>query len=154
MKKNILVIITILLLSSFFGCKKYEEGPFLTLRSPYNRIEGQWSIEKYIVDEIDYSQLFKDSIGDYLVFELCYPGDGVDRNEIFTKNINGSWRFDDNLEKIYISIESSPSFNTYDCIEPFGKEITSIWEIRKLNNKEFRLETNFENKDYKLILKK
>lgn len=53
MKTHLLFILTILFLLPFSGCKKYEEGPLLSFRSPENRIEGRWDIDKLLINEAD-----------------------------------------------------------------------------------------------------
>lgn len=53
MKTPLLFILTILFLLPFSGCKKYEEGPLLSFRSPENRIEGRWDIDKLLINEAD-----------------------------------------------------------------------------------------------------
>lgn len=44
------IILTILLSIIISGCKKYEEGPFLSLRSKNHRIEGNWKVKSLIID--------------------------------------------------------------------------------------------------------
>jgi hypothetical protein len=44
-----LILATILLVA----CKKYEEGPTLSLRSKTARVAGNWTLESYTVDGQD-----------------------------------------------------------------------------------------------------
>ncbi|WMJ72189.1 hypothetical protein RCC89_03260 [Cytophagaceae bacterium ABcell3] len=39
-----------LLFITITGCKKYEDGPLVSLRSPETRITGNWAIEGYYID--------------------------------------------------------------------------------------------------------
>jgi hypothetical protein len=154
-----LILTLIFSLTLFFtGCKKYDEGPLLSFRSAYNRIEGYWSIEKYTVNETDYTQLFIDSLGDFVFIYVNDPGDGVDRNEIsITKTGQypmATWVFQDNFSVIYFIFDPYNENPILLNLEPFGESQKSTWGIKKLTKNEFKLETNFENNDYKLILKK
>ncbi|MBU0765648.1 MAG: hypothetical protein KJ607_12510, partial [Bacteroidetes bacterium] len=123
-----------------------------------NRIQGDWKIEDYSVDGIDYTQLIIDSLGDIVFFYVYDPGDGVGSNEIrFTaipSVLTGVWFFNDNKREISIRFNDTHDSLFYENLELFVESQKSIWDIRKLSKKEFRIETTFENKDYKLILKR
>ncbi len=66
-------LILFIFLFAFVSCKKYEEGPFISLRSKINRIEGKWKFQKFIDHEYhqDLTSDFKDGLvnfkknGDY-----------------------------------------------------------------------------------------
>ena len=51
MKNYIILFFALALI--LLGCKKYEEGPALSLRSEENRLLGLKQIEKYTVDGVD-----------------------------------------------------------------------------------------------------
>ena len=62
--KTKLIIFTILIafctVPLFTGCKKYAEGPSLSLRSKAERVANTWKIENYKVDGTDYTSLVTD----------------------------------------------------------------------------------------------
>lgn len=37
----------------FTACKKYEDGPFISLRSKMSRVENTWRVESYTVNGVD-----------------------------------------------------------------------------------------------------
>lgn len=44
--KSILLLCVVTLAFAFSGCKKYDEGPGISLASPEGRIEGTWKVTK------------------------------------------------------------------------------------------------------------
>ncbi len=53
MKKHFLIILTIIILIPFMGCKKYPEGHNLSFRSAVKRISGVWEVETFYVNDIN-----------------------------------------------------------------------------------------------------
>jgi hypothetical protein len=54
MKKTIgLVLLTAIVASVYFGCKKGPEDPFLSFKSRESRMVGTWKCSEYTVDGID-----------------------------------------------------------------------------------------------------
>lgn len=54
------LFITLSTLFLFSGCKKYAEGPALSLRSKAERVANTWKIENYKVDGTDFTSLVTD----------------------------------------------------------------------------------------------
>jgi hypothetical protein len=85
-------------LSIVESCKKYDEGPFLSLKSKNNRIIGDWDSEKYYIDDslqegtgsIFYN--FEEKMNYQRVFEF------------------GTWKFDDKKEKILLTLDINNSY--------------------------------------------
>jgi hypothetical protein len=50
------LIIAILI---FGGCKKYPEGPSLSLLTKKERVTNDWVIDKYFVDDTDNTQAYR-----------------------------------------------------------------------------------------------
>lgn len=95
MNKGLAVFISLLLIFIFSACKKYSEGPWISLRSKKERVANTWRIEKAFQNYVDIS--------------LLYPG----YTETYTKNGTysyafgslkgeGTWTFDNKKEKIII----------------------------------------------------
>jgi hypothetical protein len=61
--KNKIAIIALLALSfsasTFQSCKKYENGPTLSLRSRTQRVSNVWKIENYTLDGVDLTNQVK-----------------------------------------------------------------------------------------------
>jgi hypothetical protein len=53
MKKQWLVILATVAISSLYSCRKYEEGPQVSFRDPKKLIPGEWRISSYTVDGAD-----------------------------------------------------------------------------------------------------
>lgn len=45
MKTKLFLLMGLLALLIFESCKKYQDGPFLSLRTPTNRLSGSWKID-------------------------------------------------------------------------------------------------------------
>ena len=120
------IIITLICIS-FTTCKKYEEGPSLSLRSKEARVVNTWKVEKYykngedktadfFADKINYIETFTED-GKW---SLSYT-DASD-NELETDS--GTWEFDKDSNKE--KIDRNAGGSTWE-------ELT----ILKLKNKEF-----------------
>lgn len=90
-------LIALLAFSStiLFSCKKYEEGPSVSLRSKTARVSNQWKVD-YAKDLQDGTVTTADHAGD--VWEFTKDGD-------FLKNgtLRGTWEFSDSKEEIIIT---------------------------------------------------
>jgi hypothetical protein len=159
MKTIILIFITIILLLPFSGCKKYPEGPLISFRTIEKRIHGNWKVENYLVNGSDSINLLKNSYGDTINFDIATPGSGEGDNRILVYSqgnpyLDGIFYFTDDGNNIifsfFISVDSVQIIN----LGPLNKYVHSEWKILKLSNKNMRLETNYENIYYKLIMKK
>jgi hypothetical protein len=109
MKKTILIFS--LLLASSLSCKKYEEGPWISFRSAYNRILGNWKVISYTVNGVDSMQyIYKHRMDEKWVFkewgDLHYTveiakdiGSG-NYQYIYGGNSNDNWNISDNDKTI------------------------------------------------------
>lgn len=154
--RHILYITLIILL--FAGCKKYNEGYYIGTVGAKHRISGNWNIENYKVNDNNYSQLFADSLGSQIHFYLSKPGDGVDNDEIsILKSGNfpiGVWSLQNDKKELLIEFYDYGDSLNFNNLEPFASYQVSTWIIKKLTKKEFNLETDFDNKHYRLELSK
>ena len=140
------------------SCKKYEEGPCFTLRTPEKRLIGHYTITSYTINGEDSLSLFNDSLSTDAQF-VRYP----DHLEI-SLDINGlrkdgkysymgcSCNFDDNNSiLLFWDCGSGESIGT----GPFRDGIKDIsYEILKLTNKELKLKTLYNNKEYVVGMEK
>ena len=125
-------IITVLLLS-LFSCKKYPEGPSLTIRSKEGRVDNKWKIDKWIIGGVD-SVMYYAAEGTFI--ELTKDGK-VTATQIqayggqtLTTTYTGEWQFSDNKEELAWIITDNWG-NPAD---------TSVFNILKLKHKEFWIE--------------
>ncbi len=151
-KIGILVLVILLNIS----CKKYDEGPWISLRSKESRMSGEWrNISKFMVNGYDSTAYFTNYKTAYFNFNVDWSGQlGVHCDEIPTKptiSLKGKWNWENN--KGDISIEFYDSYG--DLIPPFSPfaiDNSCIWEIKKLKKKEFYLETTDNGVHYRLEL--
>ena len=67
-----LAILTLLILS---GCSKYEEGPFISFRSAWNRVQGEYFMAKVLVNDEDKTDDYYNSSAYYETWKF-YPCEG------------------------------------------------------------------------------
>ncbi len=92
------------------ACKKYEEGPAISLRSKKKRVEGVWKIDKKFDAQEEQLQLTSDDLKVRWEFE-----DTIYR-EIFsgTTQISGTWEFTESKERILVNYEDTTGKYTLD----------------------------------------
>ncbi len=102
MKKINLLLLSIFIGSFLFvGCKKYEEGPLLSLRSATSRITGTWKVENRFFngDEVGLNPA-------EITARVEYKSD-----QTFTvtspnwATYNGIWRFSSDKTKLFIQAD-------------------------------------------------
>lgn len=123
MKKHLLVLILSGLMLSFFSCKKYDEGPALSLLSKKQRLDGIWSLVQVINNGVDVTSL--------------YPEDHsyvIDKNGSFKKISNGvettgTWEFNSDKTEILLTIDNSPDADVHKVLRLTNKH---LWWKRTL----------------------
>lgn len=92
------------------ACKKYEEGPAISLRSKKKRVEGVWKIDKKFDAQEEQLQLTSDDLKVRWEFE-----DTIYR-EIYsgTTQISGVWEFTESKERILVNYEDTTGKYTLD----------------------------------------
>lgn len=53
----------LLFLITIYSCSKYEEGPFISLKSKKSRLLGEWKVVEFIKDNEDLTQFYLDTCG-------------------------------------------------------------------------------------------
>ena len=138
------------------SCKKYEEGPCISFRSPEKRLFGHYAITSYTINGEESLSLFNDSLSTKVEFvrywqysEISFLNDGK-RNDGKDVSVDCSCGFDKKHTNFYFS----------RCVGDIGlgpfsglsKDIK--WEILKLTNKELKLKTLYNNKEYVVVMEK
>ncbi len=57
-----IILLVLVLIGIIEGCKKYPEGPKISLRSPMHRLYGAYHLCDYTVNGVDSLDLFYDSL--------------------------------------------------------------------------------------------
>ncbi|MBK7183786.1 MAG: hypothetical protein IPH89_13115 [Bacteroidetes bacterium] len=146
-KKNKLFIIGVLAILLFTTCKKYEEGPCISLYSKEHRVVGEWDIEYLGINGYDSTDYFRNS-QTYGYYSFSKYKDG--RKYIFHSYLNGHivdgfWGI--SSDKTYIVTVGATNVNipTIGALAT-GEEV--IWYIKRLTEKEMWLESTFESRTF------
>lgn len=109
----------------FSSCKKYDEGPSLSLRSKKARVANHWKYKSAKNGGVDYTSLFAN-----FTIELTKDGKFTTYNSS-TVLSKGTWEFNDKKEAIVTKTE--------------GTNDTETLTIKLLKDKEMILETTENN---------
>lgn len=102
--KNLKTAFALVIGAAFlFGCGKYEEGPFFSLRTKKMRVTGEWEMDEIVVDNQNYTSA-------YNFFEIEFTNDNdftervqVGGFETFTSE--GEWEFKRGKEEIELDYD-------------------------------------------------
>ena len=140
MKNNKLILLFFVIVFAFAGCKKYDNGPTISLRSKKARVVGKWVTEMWLVNKYEQTMI--------LDFDRTaeFTDDGIYRfHEIspFTHketNLEGTWAFRQEKRQLLLGLPSGiDSTMSY-----------ALWDIIMLKNKNLWLEMvdyNYPNSD-------
>lgn len=123
MKKLVAFLAAIVLMVSVNSCKKYEDGPLLSLRSKTARIVNEWVIDKVMTNGVDVTANYPDdyllTINDDLTYTML--GNAVTQE--------GTWAFDEKKESIIFTLTSSGMDYLYTIKRLKNKELTLVQDI-------------------------
>lgn len=145
-KQNLkLVFVAFLLL--FFGCKKYDEGPLLSLRTKTARVTGTWEVEYLGINGTDSTQIFKNSVY-YARYVFIKNSAGDELVEYLYTNISGIHK-----SEWYFGSRKGYKHELYVRVGLAG--CGSSFLIKRLTDKQMWLEgTTYSGKSCYLKLKK
>ena len=104
--KNIFSIILIIG-ASLTGCKKYEDGPALSLRSKTARVANTWKVQSYTINGVDYTSSLTS-----INYTETYDKDGNYSYVSSAGTGSGKWEFQSDKEQIKRSGVSGQSTQT------------------------------------------
>jgi len=145
---NFIIVATLLfgVVAAFTSCKKYEEGPLLSLKSKNGRITGEWELKEYnYTNTTDYGTITTTFNGSMVttVFadttSYTYP-----YSLEFQINKDGTYTSKEMADGNYVEETSLWSWKDGTS----EKEMISFysfggwWVIKKLSNKELIIENN------------
>jgi len=153
--KTISCFISLLLLCLLLtGCKKYEDGPWLSLRSKEHRILGEWAVDYFSINGYDSTAYLKSQAlyGTYS-FEKPdhgYPGGfvyncagnrGADTSKYYSQE--GKWEFSNDKKNIIITSNYDyPPWRHFN-IGPYTALGVITWRIMRLEEKELWLKMTY-----------
>ena len=121
-----LLISLILVITFSPSCKKYDEGPSLSLLSKKQRLTGKWEVASNFLNGKELQLVNKTDIN-------------FNKNNTFSTNIligtntfnnNGNWEFSEDKESLLLTYSAS---------------MTETWAIRRLSNKQLFIEMTQSN---------
>jgi hypothetical protein len=153
------ILLTLLILTAIIdGCKKYDDGPLISFRSARNRLLGSYSVTQYNVNGVDSLSLYNDSM--YSQFDILQDdndfGYGISGNRkdgIYCSAI-GHWKLNNDNTKLTVNLSTCYSdWHTHSSgTGPFINHATPEWEILRLTDKEVKMKTTYNGKDYTIRL--
>lgn len=142
----------------FADCRKYPEGPCVSFKSKYSRVEGDYNVQTFLIDGADSTSQLACNTCSFSYNKKtgkreinCCNGqnsnwDLVEEDKIIVTNI------------IYPNAGIKTPFPITKICCPVSNWTTNIsdlrWEIQKLTNKEMWLKTAIKEREYYLKLKK
>jgi hypothetical protein len=154
MKFNSLTLVIGCLVCFIAGCK-YDEGPWISLRSACARVEGEYNIVKFEIGGADSTSVVTSQTC-YGKIKFVYNGKNQP-NDIFmnlnTQNCKsgGSWSLSDKNNHISLRF-----LGNFIGIIPFGNgnlpAISVNYNILKLTDDEMKISTTYNNLIYTITL--
>lgn len=122
--KNKINLLILTLLITVASCKKYEEGPSISLRSAKSRVEGKWNVTSHIRDNREIINIW--DYDNYRIVkcksngqDIDKGGPGVERYKIYEK----SFEFKKDGELVYTS-KSKYEVLDFDASE---NQCVAVW---------------------------
>jgi len=170
-KKRTIPALTFVLLIFFLpSCKKYDEGPSISFLSADKRLNASYTIDKIIVEGEDVlASIDNDSIQNGGV-KFVYANDANEDFrefkfylEFLPENIYAiissgyDWINDKDdilLSRISLDEQKKKYFTSSSALFPYLNQTESVLHIKKLTNKEFVYEIDYNDKIYRYELSK
>ncbi len=111
-----LVVLATFVLFGTYSCKKYEEGPMISLRTKTARVANDWKLNKAEQDGVDIT-------ANYPSAEQTMKKDGGYSASFNGLSYTGTWEFDSKKENILIKVEGSTDQLKYKIIRLKEKEL-------------------------------
>ena len=128
-ENNLLMAAALVTVVNFSSCKKYEDGPALSLRTKKSRLTGEWEVVRIGNQAFPYDgytlEMEFDKDGD-MEFKYSYAS--------YSYSYQGDWEFSGDKEELEIT---------------FDNQVTDF-EILRLTNKELWLEEPNSNQEWRL----
>lgn len=129
-----ILLLSLVVLFAVGACKKYPEGPILSLHSRDVRVAGSWSVEKMMVN-------LQENTGFYSKYAYSYGSDNSYSENNGFNTLNGSWAFSANQDSIIINYNTNQVLHRYKILKLKNK---SMWLIEDVNGTsyEWHFKTN------------
>jgi hypothetical protein len=124
------------------SCKKYPDGPLLSLRTKEHRLAGTWDVEYFSINGFDSTGYLKNQpfYGVY-AFSVKHNSDVCSYSSSnYVYSVFGFWKLVDNNNNLIIKFNIDST--NIGQIGAYRAEKT-VWEIRRLTEKELWLKTTY-----------
>lgn len=124
---KLILLFSLILLTLFTSCGKYEEGPNFSLRTKKNRLRSDWKLNKlyingYIQNDIGFRLLLKDNNKFYYGYSLkSLPLSSTDYD--FHADSLGMWELTKNKEHLRLRHQEIDTDQEYKMVD---------WKILRL----------------------
>ena len=128
------LILTIVLGSAMMvvqSCQKYEEGPFISLRTRTERISNQWKVENYKINETDYTSLVSS-------YNETFSKSGAYSYSWTLLNGEGTWAFQNKDKEVKLTGNGDHTSRTLYILKLQEKELWYYW-MEGSNKHEYHL---------------
>ena len=143
MKRYVFLLMVIIFITS---CKKYEEGPKFTLRTPEKRLETTWATDKISINNQVYDDNIQVTFSKKETPHTDYDGD-FNLSENYTidtvtynTGLYGFWQLSDDKNTIYLYYSYVNS--SFGVGYVTGRD---NWIIKKLTKDEFSVDFYYGN---------
>lgn len=121
----------------FSACKKYDDGPLISLTSREERIANTWVIDKAIEDGADVTT----SYDNYVLTLTTAHGASLSAQYVLfgvpiSTETNGTWSFENNDETLVLDFEDDVADGTYQILRLTEPE---LWLRKTGDDLELRL---------------
>lgn len=129
------ILLAVLVLFSLLqSCKKYPEGPILSLRSREARLEGNWSCEKVLVNN-------QESTPFYSKYSYGYGSDNSYTENNGFNTLTGTWALTSDDDSVIVKINTNQVLHRFKILRLKNK---SFWLVEDRNSSiyEWHLKSN------------
>ena len=140
MKSTItLLVLALLMMSGMTACRKYEEGPNISLRTKKARITNNWKYESAQVNGVEVSlEPYYAKQKHYFYRDGKYIQTIIDPITLEARNLQGTWALYDHDRKIAVTTKNFSgnvdSTNDYNILKLYENQ---MWLRTTDNSKEF-----------------
>ncbi|MBL4576999.1 MAG: hypothetical protein JKX74_00925 [Flavobacteriales bacterium] len=143
MKTILSLGIILALATTIFSCKKYPEGPALSLRSKKGRVANKWKIDKWFIGGVD-SAMYYAAEGTWIELTKDGKASAVQVQKYGTQSLTttftGNWQFVDDKEVLgwvlTDDLTNTADATTFDILKLKEKEMWLLDEDDNANKTE------------------
>lgn len=128
------ILISIMSILTFQGCKKYEEGPVISLRSRAERVANTWKVENYKKNGTDLTSFYSD-------YKETYTKDGDYSYSWGAIAGTAKWKFENDDEEIQLTETKNQSNQTLVILKLEEKQFWYYYMDGE-DKKEFHMTAN------------